>query len=489
MTAPILWFDEFAFLKYNMVIYEAASPAAGQAAEEAQRNGKPYFKAISTTPGDLSTEYGRDALAFRNKCADFKEEFYDWDIKEVKKFINKNSSNGFALLSFTYQQLGRGSKYYDKCLVDLGGNFFKMRREVLLEWISINSDGPFDDEELQRLKELTYDKDKTYKRIYIDKYYLLTLYKPIPKDRPVIISCDVGSGSRRDYSTISIIDSKTKDCIGEFYNNKVDTLQFSSIIYSIGTEIAPNCLIVIERNNVGSSVISNLKRTGIKSKLYYEIKDEELKEQIRNGRIIDSATDSRFYGLWTDTEKRELMMELLVKFVRNYPERLRCPKLVEQICGLIYNKNNRIDHRPNEHDDCVMAYLIGIYTLYYGKSLAKYGIVVYPDVDPKSGLTEEEVFAKTQLEEEERKRNLSKINMQLNAEPNENIVSNNEFKTINDYYAELDKEREMIYNNDNEYTVSAESVLLGNNRIDLLNNNSDESFVDSIVNRIIGNDF
>ena len=56
-TQPCQWYDEFAFLKYNDIIFASATPANSQASLEAKRNGKPYHICISTTPGDRAKRF------------------------------------------------------------------------------------------------------------------------------------------------------------------------------------------------------------------------------------------------------------------------------------------------------------------------------------------------------------------------------------------------------------------------------------------------
>jgi hypothetical protein len=50
MTVPIVWYDEYAFLKFNDTFYASAAPAQSQASIEAERNGRPFFTCITTTP-------------------------------------------------------------------------------------------------------------------------------------------------------------------------------------------------------------------------------------------------------------------------------------------------------------------------------------------------------------------------------------------------------------------------------------------------------
>lgn len=352
MRAPIQWFDEFGFLKYNMIIYDSSSPAASQASEEAEKAGKPHCTMISTTPGSLETDYGKDAFEFKNLSLIFKEEFYDWDISDVKELIRRSSSNGFVNIIFSWRQLGRSNEYYEKMRQQLHENWFKIRREVLLQWISIRDKSPFEDDDLMKLQDMTYTEDDVYKTIWVDKYYPIKLYEKPDPMVTVIISSDVASGSSRDYSTIVITDSKTKRAIGEFRNNKIDTLQFSKIIYALATDVFPNSMVLVERNNVGHAVLSNLARTSVRSRLYYELTSkDETTEKIRNGREKIDDNDNRRFGIWTDDTKREQMMELLLMIVHKYKERIRLPILSMEIQGLEYNKKGRIDHTA----ECTLA--------------------------------------------------------------------------------------------------------------------------------------
>ena len=50
-TMPMHWYDEYAFILYNDIIYSAATPACKTASDNARKNGKPYGILITTTPG------------------------------------------------------------------------------------------------------------------------------------------------------------------------------------------------------------------------------------------------------------------------------------------------------------------------------------------------------------------------------------------------------------------------------------------------------
>ena len=60
-TMPIHWYDEYAFILYNDVIYSAATPAFKTASMNAKKNNAPYGILITTTPGDMTTNEGIEA--------------------------------------------------------------------------------------------------------------------------------------------------------------------------------------------------------------------------------------------------------------------------------------------------------------------------------------------------------------------------------------------------------------------------------------------
>lgn len=499
LTQPVLWFDEFGFLKYNMIIYESASPAYRQAAIEAETNKRPHCKIITTTPGDMETDFGKDAFAFRNKSTKFKEEFYDWKMKDLKEFIKKNSTNGFVNIVFNYKQLGRASDYLEQMESDLGGNWLKVRREVLLEWVSINDHSPFDKNDLDDLKELSANK-KPIRTIYIDKYYELNLYEEIDLNTKTIISSDVSSGTSRDYSTITLINSKTKRCIAEFRNNKIDTLSFSYVIHTIATKILLNkCIIAIERNNVGSSVITNLLKTDVRNLIYYDRDKNDLQEKYKKGREIFSDSETIKFGIWTDETKREAMFEILSRFVKDYKDRITTEVLCSEICALRYTKTGRIDHPDGDdgHDDMVMGYLIGMWMYYYGNNTSMFGLVKYPDVDPSTGLTEEEMLFKMEQEriDEEKKREKAYESILDQSELDGSLGNFPKIKTLDDYYDKIDRDTVEAMNNESESNlinaITGGSTYSSSNIFDNSSwgNGFDDYANDGMIDSILGGDF
>lgn len=250
-----------------------------------------------------------------------------------------------------------------------------------------SDNSPFDVEDINRLIDMSAVKTPI-KTIPVNKYYMLNMYEEIDVRIPIIIGVDVASGIGKDASSIVLINSKTKGIIGILRNTKMDTDDLSDAIYTIATTIARKCVICIERNNSGSTVISRLRKMPeIEPKLYRELNLDEMKQKMKDGYIVDNNVTAANYGIWTDGHKRAEMHDTLARFVKNYKDRIAASEIVEEIRALVFIKG-RVDHQVGKHDDIVMGYLMGIWAYYYGNNIQNFGIARVPD--PKPGLTEEE---------------------------------------------------------------------------------------------------
>ena len=390
-TQPVQWFDEFSFLKYNDIIFKSAAPAASQASLEAAANGKPFGKILTSTPGDLTTDYGQVAKKYLDHAAPFVEKFYDWDLKEIKEYIKKNSTNGFVRIRFNYRQIGRDEEWFWKQVTDLGEDWIRIRREVLMEWSRASTNSPYDQIDINKLIDMS-QTCLPIKEIYIRKYYKLNLYEEINPLIPLLMGVDVSSGIGKDSSTIVLVNSVTKRIVGILENNKIDTDDLADVITDIVRNIAKNTVICIERNNEGHSVINKLrKRPDIEPKIYRELNKDEMKQKIKNGFVERQEVTAAQYGIWDDSRKRSQMHEKLGRFVKYYKDRICQYEFVNQLKSLIYDaKKGRVDHLDGEHDDIVMGYLMAIWAYYYGNNISSFGI--YRQDDPPPGVSQEENF-------------------------------------------------------------------------------------------------
>ena len=247
-TTPFVWYDEYAFILYNNIIYAAATPAFVTAAQNAQKNHAPYGIIITTTPGDMTTDEGQSAFRTKELATKFEEEFYDLSYQEIVEIQNLNDSSTFFYARFTYQQLGSGVDYFKRMVKELEKNWPKIRREVLLEWSTSSDNSPFTKRDLDIVK--TKIRQPIYS-IMLNRLYKMNIYKRVDiKRHPPIIGVDVSGGYNKDSSAITIIDSETTDVIGTLNCNYISIPDLAKCIYELVVKYMPNAIVNVERNGV-----------------------------------------------------------------------------------------------------------------------------------------------------------------------------------------------------------------------------------------------
>lgn len=390
-TMPMHWYDEYAFILYNSIIYSAATPAYKTAAMNAKANGAPYGILITTTPGDLTTEEGEAAFRTKNLATPFLEAFYDYSPKDLQDVMNANTDSSFVYIRFTYQQLGSSEEYFKEMVRDLQKDWAAIRREVLLEWSETSDNSPFSPHDLDQIAALTMKEP--IRTIIIRKAYAINIYKTMENyNYPPIIGVDVSGGYSRDSSAITIIDSKTTDVIADFNCNYISTNDLAHLIYELVVAYMPNAIVNIERNGgFGASVLATLIKTKIKRNLYYEIKDRVEEERVFGGmNVVRKNVRKKVYGFDETKKSRELLMEILRERVENHKSKFISPIILSELRTLEVKKNGRIEHSINGHDDQIFSYLMALYVWYEGKDLTeRYGLektTIYSDDDSDNAL-------------------------------------------------------------------------------------------------------
>ena len=373
LTIPRIWYDEYAFIPYNKIIYLAATPAFKTASENARRNNAPYGIIITTTPGDLTTDEGLDAFQVKEDATNFTELWYDLSPDQIFNIINKNTSSSFVYIRYTYQQLGRDEEWFKSVVVDMRKNWDDIRREVLLEWSNASSNCPFTKQDLEIVKSLT----KEPIRQMMVQGYIFDVYKDIDLRYPPIIGVDVSGGYKRDSSAVVIIDSVTTEVCAVLNCNYISTGDLSKVIYTLVKNYMPNAIVNIERNGgFGASVLSKLVKTSIKKNLYFEIKDKIVEERMEQyGRMIKQTQRVKVYGLDSTKAVRDNLIEILRERMELHKDKFISPYIFNELQTLEVKRNGKVEHSDNGHDDTIFAYLMALYVWYDGVDvMERYGI-------------------------------------------------------------------------------------------------------------------
>lgn len=250
-TMPLQYYDEFAFMMYNKIVYSAAMPAYSTASANARNNKAPYGILITTTPGDLLTDQGAFAYEVRNNATPWNELYYDLTYQQLEELRLSNTHSPFFMISYSYQQLGRDQNYFRQMVVDLLRDWEAVRREVLLVWAKVATNCPFKQEDLDVIKEFCKEPIKTILFGRCQQYQLL-VYEDIDirYNSPPIMGVDVAGAMYQDSSAITIIDSRTTRVSATLNCNYMPSDDLADVIFNIVTNFIPTCIINIERNGV-----------------------------------------------------------------------------------------------------------------------------------------------------------------------------------------------------------------------------------------------
>jgi hypothetical protein len=394
-TQPIQYYDETEFTPFIKTIIEAAGPAYNTASANARRNNAAYCRIFTSTPGDLDTQPGQDCSLIIEKTCKWTEKFYDWTKDEIDEYISTNSGNGIVYIEYQYQQLGDDEEWFRRTCQTLLNNPAKIKREIFLQRMRGSSESPFDEEELNAIQEL---KGKVKEEIFINKMYKLDVYEELKKDRVYIAGMDCAGGLGEDNTSICIIDPYTAKPVAEFKSPYIGIPDAIKFVRTLIRKYVPRCIMAIERNNVGTSIIQGLLETEVRANIYFDDSkdfievDDKLDAQ---GFLARQAARRKLYGVWTGTKSRDIMFTILEAHVKEYKDKFITENIINDLVSLVRKKNGRIEHASGFHDDSLFAYLIGMYVYYHGKNLHRFGFVrgeIPGEENQSKGLTFEEVY-------------------------------------------------------------------------------------------------
>lgn len=406
-------------------------PAFNTASANAKRNNAAYCRIFTSTPGDLDSRPCQQALQMIEKTTKWSEKFYDWDIEEVRDYIDRNSDNKIVYIEYQYTQLGKDEAWFRKICGIINNDPAKIKREIFLQRLRGSSDSPFEPEDLQALDEL---RGKVKEEIFINKLFKLDLYESLKRDRVYIVGVDVATGSGGDNSAVTIIDPYTLSTVGSFSSSLIGVHGLQQFLFVLVRKYIPRAILCIERNHNGEAVMDNLRQTAIRQNIYFDNSKDILGSRIdekidAHGFLRREAASRRFYGVYTSGKSREIMINLLFAHMSDFKDKFISNNVIDDIFTLVKNKRGKIEAAPGKHDDSIMSYLIGLYVYYHGNNLHRYG------------------FVKGELpDEEERNRGLS-YEEQINRLDNrtQSYFSNAGSKTVDDYtnsiMAEIERAR------------------------------------------------
>ena len=165
-----------------------------------------------------------------------------------------------------------------------------------------------------------------------------------------LMVADVARGDGYDSSTFHIIKLETMEIVGE-YQGKPSLDLYSNILFQAGKEYG-NCLLVVENNGIGISILEKLIDLGYPN-LYYSIKGTH--EFVESH--VGEANQRALPGFTTSTKTRPLIVAKLEEFIRNRLINLYSSRLFHELKTFIWY-NGKPQAMRSYHDDLVMSLAI-----------------------------------------------------------------------------------------------------------------------------------
>lgn len=385
-AASILYFDEPEFTKYLPKVIANTYPAFKSTAENAKKNNSIYGRIFTCTPGDLGTKTGEDALTFVNHTVEWTEKLYDWDPEKIHLYIHAQGgdgeeTNGVLYIQYHYWQVGLTRQWADEVLKGMDNRVLDFRREYLLQRMSGSDDFPYNKEDLAVIESY---KGKILEELFLLDYYRFKIYRHLNKATPYLVGIDCSTGTNQDSNAITIINPKDLRVDAEFACSYIGETEFENLLKEL-CKVIPKCVLIIERNSVGDSIVDHLLNSPYRERLYFDKAIDLVAENVKKHESIESilkhkASLKQFYGVHTNTKTRPDMFRILAKRITENKEDFVGENLISQIASLV-KKGTKIEAGPGAHDDSVMSYLIAMYVYYHGNNLYAFGITQIADDD------------------------------------------------------------------------------------------------------------
>ena len=202
-------------------------------------------------------------------------------------------------------------------------------------------------EDISRMKKnIQEPKRKTW----IDRNYYI--WKEFENGGSYLLSADVARGDGRDFSVFHVLDIKNMEQVAE-YQGKIDLDSFARLLFDVGREYG-NCMIVVENNNVGYSVLTKLVDMAYPN-IYYSTKGSH---EFVDGLTHNQYSSNTVPGFSTSMKTRPLIVAKLDEYIRNKSLILNSRRTVNELDTFVWI-NGRPEAQKGYNDDLVLSLAIG----------------------------------------------------------------------------------------------------------------------------------
>lgn len=387
-SSPMLHIDEAEFCQNIGITYPTMLASTGTARVNAKKNGKPHSNLITTTAGDPSKAPCKEFTKIVEGAMPFTELLYDTtNYDKLHELVSATSPQKMILGVFSHLQLGYDNDWLREKIQRGRLTKDQVCRDYLNRRVSIQEEPIIPPGTLAAINSSQIDPK--YMQIISDRFVLYWyLDKSVVesaafRDKPIIVGCDSSELIGRDATTLIGVDPTTLETVFSWRMAEGNINRVGVMIAKL-LMMYPKMLWVPENKSSGTSLIDivsmmlrNENHNPFTRIFNWVVQnrheDEFSRHNIRDTSLADTQI-KRYFGIKTDKSKRDqLYSEVLLEGCGKAAKFIRDRTLITELSGLT-SRNGRVDHEDGSTDDCVIAWLLAIWLIMYGRNLDIYGI-------------------------------------------------------------------------------------------------------------------
>lgn len=389
LTSPYLHVDEAPFISFIEKTLIGALGATTTARRIAKAKGKVFCNVFTTTAGDIDDRDGKFVYGMWCDAAVWNEMYYDAANRDDLVKLIKTNMSGVATtinLTLSHRQLGLSDEWLYEAIAGARGKGEDIDKDYMNLWR-----GGSDKTILPRHLALAVKESETMavKNELGREGYIFKWYEEIDPNDHYILDVDTSDAIGRDDLANCLIKVSDGGVAGAAAFNETNLIVYAEWLLKFLVEYK-NVTLIIE-NQYNAQVIIDYLLIGLPARgedpfrrIYNKVVQEKDTRQ-KEFAMISSSSHLRpaqvtnlfrtDFGFSTNKDSRNhLYGVVLPNAVKDAGSKVRDSVLINQMLGLIINKNGRIDHANGGHDDMVIAYLLGHWFLNQGRNLNFYGI-------------------------------------------------------------------------------------------------------------------
>lgn len=395
-TTPVQQYDEGAMISYMDVVYPAATAATGAARELAKQRGEPYGTIITTTAGDKTTRSGAYMYNMYQNTADWTEHYYDLnDNAELHAVVKKNSKGGTVMVgaTFNHLQLGFTDNWLRERIAETQTtDIDKINRDFFNIWTASGALSPLETDVAADI--LASERNPEYLQLtkngYLVKWYIKKeeIYRYMNENH-CVIGADTSEAVGRDATSFVVVNTNTLETVCTFSVNEADVIKLADFLVDFMVSFPKTTLIIEHKSTAGTFIetlytklplhgmdpFRRIYNTIIQERDKYPDQFRELNNLKKHQPIFYTQNKKRFGFNQTGDTRHFLFKEVLQVSSKRCRHIIYDKTLSDEMRSLeVDERTGRVDHTAKNHDDNVMAWLLAMWFLTYGKNLAYYGI-------------------------------------------------------------------------------------------------------------------